>query len=810
MDSFSELINYNASPLSIVNGEVWTRTDLRLKVLNVEAGKILPSDIQQNKKPISQLPSGTGEVRPHDMRHTSHCISKGTVYGKPCTWSTDVTHNSLAGINKTCLTTDGTISFNAVAKYLREVANNIDAREQRLNLYYDTVYSMGYYDNFTALLLNIQAKIILYDIVAKMNTHTVKTEVDLVTAYNLANASGDARSLIVFKLLTTGSSAAGIARYDPMISRISEQILSWYDQLDDTYTQSSDIVNANNDKVGKLILSYEVWAMYTYDDGHSKSGDHFGDHFGFIQGRYIKSTALFTTRGATNINLIPTKGVVPETDEAIVALREYQGTLNLVGFSSKEVCILHHMMAGNKRPTPFLIDQDLDLGCKKKNFRVFNSPEITLQKTELNAEDLLSLLNKLIKNHRLHEENKQAAVLLKYWVAQPGTETLESHFWTHLPRYLSLPRFSAQRAGLPMLLSGDGVCISVDAIKYASNLSQVMRSMLFYSMFVNTCRQWGEYLATFNAVNTDKLMRQMRHSTAEELDEMTRMDSLLSAITGKQVLQCAFRDCGTRLDGPLSSHTQIHVPIGQISIPQMTEYGYVLHGTRLTFGKLVTPGAVALVTGLNGSLIASTPYSAQFSINPMVTIHENGEAMEGMNYNDLWAYGVLARWNGHDLHYYHPYRDGQHKIYAANDVSIAVPPVPLINARRTESYKLGGITRRTNSWGSNMLWAVEGGISLMWERIRSDILIRPEWGAPRALTSVQISSIAREMRIDLSVAETYLGTVSTRYLIEQSDFQVDYTSAAVAMPGELNKSDLLTVEEEGEPPPLDASAGVAE
>jgi len=810
MNTFTDITTFKTTPTSIIDGQIWAKNEVKLHVDNVLALDKKSSDIQMNKQKDLAVVQATKNAFDLEMRHASHIVAKGTVYGIPSSWNLEITHNSLLGVNKSCLNTNGTINYQSVIKRIREVVHSVDAKEQRLNMYFDTVYSQGFYDNMTSLLFLILAKLELFDIVAKMNTHDHETTLTLVQVHRLMAAVEEDRPKLLARMLETQDDGYGMSLTDVSTWLVVDRIKGWYDQLPQEVTQSDETIRANNTEAFQFKYTIKVWHMYTYNDGHSSSGNAFGKHFGFIKGRFAVPTHLFHTAPEVNVTLIAVNQIYPDTDIAIRALADYKGALNLSGFTTREVAILTTLLQGNTRSTPFLVDQDIDFRLGRASIRAFNAPVIQNGRGEYTKRELQSMFGKLVRNHRVYEEAKQASILLRYWVAQPATETVESHWWTHIKRSLRLPKLGLSRASLPELVQGEGICISDDAQDLANTLTGPGQSSIFLSLFMNTCWYWGEFLSIYNSINTEDLMRKMRFTIHTGLDETYRADALVSAITGKRILRCAFHDCYTYINEGLDSQYSTRVRFGQLNIPHLQDYGYQIIDDQIMFQKLVAPSCVALILGLNGTLLEGTPYGSSFSMNNAVQIVEYGIRREGLNYMDLWAYGVLARWNGHDLYYKHPLTDGRHKIYAANDVSVAVPPVPPSGLRRAESYKLDGLVNRNISWGSPLTRLLDTGAVFSWERINLFLLDRPEWRSPKAPYSEEQPKLHKEFRIDTNMVENYLGAVMTRYDAAMSDFQVVQIRPGVAMPGDAKILDLLPQEVEPdppEPPQLEPDAG---
>jgi len=97
----------------------------------------------------------------------------------------------------------------------------------------------------------------------------------------------------------------------------------------------------------------------------SASGTHTLLHNG-VNGLFKIPADLFKTTTSDELILTPVNRLVPDNDVELADLNRYHGVMNLDGFTMKEVAILNKMMNGNLRNTPFLIDQDVDLGLSEQ------------------------------------------------------------------------------------------------------------------------------------------------------------------------------------------------------------------------------------------------------------------------------------------------------------------------------------------------------------------------------------------------------------------------------------------------------------
>jgi hypothetical protein len=124
-----------------------------------------------------------------------------------------------------------------------------------------------------------------------------------------------------------------------------------------------------------------------------------------------------------------------------------------------------------------------------------------------------------------------------------------------------------------------------------------------------------------------------------------------------------------------------------------------------------------MVTGLAGELVKGTPYANQFSIDPFeLETTKRGKTTRRTNYFNLWAMNVVSRWNGYDIHYRPTGANFDLISYAANDASLAVPPMTLINTEFEHDYEVGQIEQRECIYGTNVFATVPMHISYTWVR----------------------------------------------------------------------------------------------
>jgi len=395
------------------------------------------------------------------------------------------------------------------------------------------------------------------------------------------------------------------------------------------------------------------------------------------------------------------------------------------------------------------------------------------------------MMTKFINNHRVYEDSLNASRAMRYWLAQPATETVEAHWWTAIDRELHLPKLGLKRASLPMLLEADGVCVTADALDHFKQTTKDNDATILESLFANTCWYWGEYLLLFNSKNCSDLISKVHYVVNHNISPFQRADAIYSAMIGRAVPKPFIRDVATLVTGGLESQYQTRIKFGTLNIPHLEEYKYEVENQDIIFDNLVTPGGLGLITGLAGSLIRSTPYASSFTSNAAVTLQEYGSKRRALNYNDLWALGVICRWNGYDLEYIHPARNGRHTIYAANDVSVAVPPVAPLGLPSPKSYIIGSYNMRNRVFGFCPDMLYKYSVSAYWTREQTIAQQTPDYkDLPCAYNDTNVT-LVRSIKLQVQKFENYVAAVVGEYDINQSDFRLDVIEAGVPMPDNI-------------------------
>nr|WMV64381.1 putative capsid protein [Uromyces fabae virus] len=797
MDSLSDILNIDYTLNHVKNGLVWIKSQVNLEFLGQkEVG--VGQDDRNRKKALGketgwEIPKGFDSLSGF-MRRITGSIAQLTVYGKGQTVLIGSRQNSIFGLNKEALTTNGTLSYTYMHKHLREVNTSVELKEQRLNLYIDSVISRDFYDNATSLLYVMLLKLHLIHLSEITNKVRRELTIPMQLALRLAGMREEEAQPELRNYLMFTSKQIGIPEATHLYYRVYEQLLGIIATIDaPTRARLLTDIAAGN-VVDDVKITVNAYQMYSYDDGHNRSGSHFGDHLDFVGGYYLHDDANLHVGQGIEVHITTTDRLIPDNDEAIRAIQLNPMAINASQLTAKELAIINWCLQGNYRSTPFLVDQDINLHMTGRRVRALYAREGPQFDFKLERNEMTRLIAKFVKVHRLHQELYNAKILMTNWLIQPATETFESHWWTHVNRTLRLPELGLMRANIPGYTDGEAVCITTDAINNYDRIIGPNVMGYVESALINTAWYWGEYLAIHNTVDTDTLIRNLQYTNDDRLPYLDRGHALASATLGRALPVVSFKDCGTYMTTPILEQTRCRISFGHIDIPHLVDYGYDVDGETVMLKKVVTPSAITLILGLDSTMLAGTPYAASFAIDPAVMTVFRGNKQLAYHYHDLWALGTVMRWNGHNLKYLHPLRTGVHKIYAANSVSVSMPPVPPKDMDYTRAYAISGVDTRHHTFGDGFEWARGCKLGFRWNRRFNSMLSTPDWNAaPSTMPYMHCSFPTRISYVPLQ-AYTYRAAIVTRFDVEQADFHFTEVQAGIPLPGPSQPSTLLPEE----------------
>jgi len=825
MDYIKDLIQVNTNFLSYGTGQIMFKTKLALGLAKVEPALLADQDIQRDrdttlvvdanlKKHTLDAPGIMDIIgEKYKNRGKVFCAAKATIYGMAQTIVAATRQHSIYGLNKKYVTTEGLPNETVIIKRLRELGISSDVKEARYGRFYNAVFANDFYDNATALIVKLYLRYQLLKMIGKTQVfdHTIKFTASQVMS--IVRAGDEMAQLEKLALVVRNhEDGAQIISTDQSTQALLADIIVWSATLPAQNILVGGVHLPNPEYVdARLVKTVKVWKMYDYNDGHSRSGNHFGDTFGFIKNRFIVPVGQHTTDLNDVYVLQNTKDNWFSDDATVDNFKNYFGFLNCSGLTSKDLAILDNIIQDDVRHTPFLCDQVIDLGIEGK-IGITTPTQIVPMTTTYSAEEVRAIIIKLVNNHRWHEDMLAALRACKYWLAQPATETVEAHWWTQIPRTLYLPKLGLKRAAIHILLQEEGVCTTAEAIQAVRSLDTESDSLIIESVFANTCWYWGEYFTIFNKKNLMDLLVGLSRVTNLTVDEHYRADAMFSAVIGRAVPTGAHSCVATVWTEPLRSCYNKRVPFGTLNFQNITDYGYDIRDNYILMNTIVAPSCITLIAGLAGSLIAGTPYGSIYNISPGVKKRNVRRVMQALNYNDLWALGVLSRFQGYNVNYQHPTRNGRHTIYAANDVSVAMPPVTPKDLEEPKSYTLESIVARDYTFGTSTEFCLRTKTTVYWSRDIPSAQLEPNWNAPSGGHVLALQSGITEIRVATDAGQQYTVALAAVYDFETADFRVEHLHAGVPLPTTQGVLPLIESQEDKPPDPpevrpVEAEAG---
>nr|QIP68047.1 coat protein [Erysiphales associated totivirus 2] len=643
----------------------------------------------------------------------------------------------------------------------------------------------NYYDNATALFVRMYQDLWLLRISRLNNTREGKMT---FSAKELESLDSKFKVLeYVRNCFNGGKVSMGFYSADNDFYTWAEELVSWKAKsLPKKVIKNKDDVPVTNPDYEKarITFSFRYWSCYEYNDGHSKSGKKFGDNFGFKHNLFKVPGNIGRVEIDGETRLEPCDTWSSLNDQSIDERSQALGHINCDNLTDTEIMLLNGYMTKKERMTPFLVDQDIDILPEEGKVLAYNIQEVPQGVAQYNERDVMSLMKKMIANHRWYEDARSAYHALQPWISQPSTETVESHWWVTLPRRLNIPKFGASRAMFPMLTSGDGVQVTQQAIDESSLLCSATLEHLVTSGVSNCLWFWGEYMTVFNQVDMHSMIDMLDNGIDISIKSQQRMLALISAVTDMVVPKACYDSVITCIDRGIENNLTRIVPFGYIDRTTIDKCGFNLEDDhKVIYNTVVAPGGTAIVLGLNGSLLANTPLSACFSIEaPELVKSFKGSDKKLMSFMNLWAAGTAARWQGKNLYYRIPNRSDIYVMYAANDVSIATPPVLINTDKCCGLYEIVDCVNREKTFGTNIVtsWALTKVMS--WNKTPMMVLETCDRHSFSAIGNSTLMRFDSHVHIQDNKEIHYVSALLAKYDQEKGGFHVIHQRTAVPLP----------------------------
>nr|QIP68071.1 coat protein [Erysiphales associated totivirus 15] len=728
MEFFKNFLNISSFETKIEEGQFEIYTQLALQINNLEKGentkytkqnnKPMPKDVSKHSTDCaSKYREITSDIL--EERGIFRSTAKFTIFGPTSHMVVAGKQNSPSGISPRYLNEKGLINDRMLQNTLFEVCPQVEVVKARMIRMINNWAMCGMYDNATALIFKFLQ---LYEKLRLDGMTTTQTVPVRITMQMVANADNyDTVIAVLIDYLTEHNIMGVIDKKEPALYEYADQILAWKRTVvrpaadDKGYVNPAAIEKYN---AQGTIIHIQAYKCYSYDDGHNKSGKTFFKEGGFINGLTLRPTGMNEYEPDVQdvqYETVKVWGMLEE--KAIDRMLKARAYINVDNFSTTEVAILLKVLNKNTRNTPFLIDQTIEI--VKPNDRVYlmtnHNHDIT--STVFDAKDVLHTLHKLITNHNLYEDARAAYQAALFWTAQPSTETMEAQWWVTMPRMLNLPSFGLSRGAFPCLVNTDGVQITEAALKETQMMCSGTNKIMLYSGVMNALWYWGEYMSIHNTRNEIKKEKLFEFGNCNLLRSHERAIAMVSAMTGLAVPTPVHSNVYTVFSTNNVENYRRVVNFGTIDKTIVDKYGYTTQTDKMVLNTLCAPGATSIVTGLAGELVQGTPYANHFNIEPLqYEITKRGKITRRTNYFNLWAINVVSRWNGYDVSYRPTGAKFDLVSHAANNVSLAVPPMSLVNTDFEYDYEVGSIVQRTHVFGTNILSTVPLHVSYTWVR----------------------------------------------------------------------------------------------
>lgn len=743
-----------------------------------------------------------------NLRNTTALTSTFTVYGPACRWTISGKQHSTFGLSPAYLHENGAIKEDKLLEDMFKMSPDVEVNRYRLNRRFNTYLEGNWYENATALFVALYKRLWLTRFVEKVSTN--EYEVDFYPEDVAHCKSPDSFLSVVRAKLESMAHEVGFSPMDFDIRRWATVLYTKSSSIPSATVKSKDGKEVKNPKFSEVFHTFRAkyWTKYSYDDGHSKSGRKFLSETGLAaKGFKVPADLTHCPNDGDYLfkHAMPWDGM---DDRAIDKLGKIHYHLNCDGLDGRLVALLNNIMSEGERMTPFLCDQDFNLGIEEGVVAVYNvAKEPLLGSFNYDSRDVQKIISRMINNHRYYEEARSAYLLFNNWLSQPSTETVESHWWVLLSRTMNVPKLGLMRAAFPVLLSVTGVKITSQAMACANAMLADNDAHLFQSGACNALWFWGEYLSIHNGKDVATMLKQMSYMSETALDTGARSSAMMSAVLGKTVPTPVFSSAYTTLSSPLMEQGRRVVQFGHIDCVRNRKYGYTTtDSTTVIANTVVAPGAIATVLGLNGSLIQGTPISGNFVVRgAQVSVDMKGRQKRYLSYLDLWCSGVVARWQGYDLQYDNYNSASSLVLHASSDTEIASPPVLQPEDDMTGLYRVREIEERDDVFGTDFVsyWNLDK--HFFWSVSHHKALSNPDRKACAIEGGDDGFVIARHALVHVESRPDYMTALVATYDPHVSGFQVTRTAVAIPL---LDGTDPYVPADQEEPQVADQQEAV--
>lgn len=713
------------------------------------------------------------------MRRATRLAARGTVYGRAHEIQNTQRVHSPSGINIDMVLSTGHYNEEALFDYIKKNIISDLARSQRVNQIMEAVRRCEKYENYTCLLFTM---ILKYFKILTYNKNTFK-----MIKHKITRKDYEKYNLI----------------YEEDSYKIVDDIMKQYNigytkgsLFQDYHIMRAHFMKGNNDD---YIYQFKVWTIDKYDDGHTIIDESRGVDIGFKQRQFKVPEFGTEFRYTTEIKRYSQQYLDVPSEDRIDEYSRQRYKFRVDSMTPLQIIIFTSCLRGNKRNTPLLCDQDIQLveldqcaiyATNKSTNDALDRFGPTFTRDMVTEEAIRQTINVFVNIHRCYDDFLVALRLAIPYLAQVLPDTIEAHIWLNMQRSTTIPEFGAFRGINSIYTIGTPCQLTKAAADTWFSLEHVWQNMLQASIAHDALWCWAEYLRCVNIRDSVQQMKKLIHGKYVFRDPAVWVPTLLSAMIGKPQPTVIFQGCGiiiTRPPDVMFSGMSIIVDKVNEEQTELDKWGWSLviknNIKKIFLNQPAPPSGIVLVVGLGGTLLDGTPLSHEFMIERSVRREGVTRLMTITDWYNVWSLGMVTHLNGFDLHY-HNHRTGPDNetitTYAANDVQLIVPPVFYIHADNNDwpLYNIISINERKNKFGVDdpTRRMDEGEVRrLRWKTTPAIFANKNDMTAMDACHNIIARPVVASKMIKTVVTDVnYVVGVYAKYDTTEQDFQVEY------------------------------------
>lgn len=740
-----------------------------------------------------KLDDGTEERRSRiKMRAKTTIELHSTIYGRAHQVRAGVINHSPSGLNHQMINAYGMPDVEKVQRYFRNTIQDDQAKMSRINRITTQFVATDTYENYTALFFSMRSLAWTLECTERcttvMKTFRVPEVLLAPMERQLTEADYWFRAGQIMQGQCGYTAAYGFQPFGDLSAGALNAIVP-------------------RKKDGARFVQARVWVCPEYIDGHSTITSRRYREAGFVNRHYLYNEICKSNIIDPDLLVGSTNAMPDKTAEAAELYFAHQYFVRGEGLTAKDIWVLAQCIYARRRHTPFLCDQNVDLGKESERtlFVGIDTESVRemleyAQGSELGPglvppcmsytyDDVMDTLYKFVAIHRCYDDSVLAMNLFDNYVAQPLSTTVEGHIYFNIPWITDLPKLGMRRAAVAIMLADQPALIAPSAYDTHHSFTGITRVQTSISVAVNHLWYWGEYLYIAGRLNWDQTINELTRGKAHDMQVDRWQASVISAMVGQKQPTSPFYGVGTRFR--YSFDKCFGAPrIEMDNIPDsrelnMTSDGIMAQGIHCRIFKYtVPPPNAGFIIGLDGTLLTNTPYGARFTITKPRTQLGRNNLVKRVSRANAWALGVSGRWNGYDV----KYSDGSVQrrsealvMFAANEDSIAPPPVFDPDVEMLNEHAIYGTIEREHVFGELPTDSLEedGQREFIWNNDKIGLMAE---FSRRSYESVSLGATGRRSQALMARVQfdkEFLLAVNAEYQPESADFRLEQVMAGL-------------------------------